>query len=313
MIIRNFRWDNLAEVVDVINRAQKARGFAEDIQAEAIQYKLERYFEAERDCFVAESQEGKIVGIGTMRFTHPPGTGFGVHDIDPEVSKEYGTKLIQATDARLKEKWSGKLPPNTMIKVKRDIYDFDDEKKSVLKAEGYYQVGNTHNMTMKLEKVIKKSIPPGDIEFRPFNPEQARALYELFQDIFEEERGWSYDDWRDQYHLDETFIDPTWWLVAWKGNEIVGISVCYTDFHEEPQKTGWIDNIGVRVNIRRQGIGKGLLQQSLFNFQQRGLSKAIARPDGSNTFGVVSVLQREGFKIEKTRLWYEKVLSDEEQ
>ena len=145
MLIRNFRWDDLVEVVSVINRAERAKGLVGENQVEVIQYKLERYFEAERDCFVAESPAGKIVGIGTMRFEHPDGIGLGVHDILPEVSqKEVGAKLIQATDARLRAKWSGRLSPDERIKVERDVYDFEGEKKAVLAAEGYQQVGSTH-------------------------------------------------------------------------------------------------------------------------------------------------------------------------
>jgi len=310
MLIRNFRWNDLVEVANVINRAERAKGLTGENQVDVIQYKLERYFEAERDCFVAESPAGKIIGIGTMRFEHPDGTGLGVHDILPEVSQtEVGAQLIQATDARLRAKWSGRLPPGGSIKVERDIYDFEDEKKGVLEAEGYQQVSSTHYMHMNLAKQIEKPILPGDTEFRCFAPENARALYELFQDVFRDEHGRSYANWRDHYHLDETFFEPTWWPVAWQGNELVGVSICYADMHEEPRKTVWIDNIGVRIDFRRQGIGLGLLHQSLVNFQERGYTKAIARPDGNDPF--VSVLERIGFTIDKTRLWYEKALCDE--
>jgi len=312
MIIRNFRWDDLVDVVDVINQAQRARGFNNPIPEKVIRYKLERYFEAERDCFVALSSKGAIIGIGTMRLGHPDGTGLGVHDFAPgSLKKESGIGLIQATDARLKEKWSGTLPPNAQIRVERDIYDFEEKKKSILEVEGYQQTGKTLWMVMNLEKAVDTPMIPDDIEFRFFRPTSARVLYKLFQDIFDEEFGRSYDDWRDHYHLDESFFDSSWWPVAWKGNEIVGVSVCYADMHEEPKKTGWIDNIGVRADLRRQGIGKGLLQKSLENFQQRGFTKAVARPDGNNPFDVVSALQNKGFKIKNTLLWYEKILSDE--
>jgi len=310
MLIRNFRWADLVEVVKVINRAERAKGFAGENQVEVIQYQLERYFEAERDCFVAASSAGKIIGIGTMRFEHPDGTGLGVHDILPEVSqKEVGPQLIQATDERLRAKWSGRLPLGGQIKVERDIYDFEEEKKAVLAAAGYQQVGNTHYMVLKLDKQLEKPIMPNEIEFRRFAPENARALYELFQDVFGAELGRSYANWRDHYHLDETFFDPTWWPVAWQGDKIVGVSVCYADMHEEPRQTVWIDNLGVRADFRRKGVGGGLLQQSLVNFQERGYVQAIARPDGNHPF--VSVLVSMGFTIEKTRLWYEKVLLGE--
>jgi len=227
--------------------------------------------------------------------------------------KEVGVGLVQVTDARLKEKWSGKLPPNTLIKVERDVYDFEENKRSILEAEDYHQVGSTHWMVMGLEKSVKDPSIPDDIEFRFFDPEHARIVYELFKELFEEEQGRSYENWRDHYHLDEIFFDPTWWPVAWKGEEMVGLSICYADIHEEPQQTVWIDNIGVRVNLRRQGIGEGLLHKSLINFQKRGFIKARARPGGNDPFEFIPVLERTGFWIEKTRLWYEKVISNEGQ
>ena len=313
MIIRNFRWGDLASVVDVINRSQKALGFKADNTEEEIRHKLKRYFDAERDCFVAESPAGTVVGIGTIRFLHPTGTGLGVHSIVPEVSEnEIGVGLIQATDARMMDKWSGKLPPNVPIKVDRDVYDFEEEKKAVLKAESYLQVGSTHSMVMHLEEISVDPAFPNGIECRSFELEHARALYDLFQDLFEEELGRSYESWLDHYHLDEAFFDPTWWSVAWKGAEIIGVAICYADIHEEPQRTGWIDNIGVREDLRRQGIGRGLLHQSLANFRRRGFTKARTRPDDNNPNYAVPILQRDGFRIENMRLWYEKVLRDEE-
>lgn len=311
MKIRNFLWGDFEGVLDVINRAEKAKGGKEDINEDALRYKLEQYFDAERDCFVAESTDGMIVGIGTMRFIHPDGTGLGVHDIILGVSeKEVGVVLIKVTDARLKEKWSGKLPPNTLIKVERDVYDFEENKRSILEAEDYRQVGSTHWMEMGLEKTVNDTSIPDDIEFRFFDPEHARIVYELFTELFEEEQDRSYENWRDHYHLDEIFFDPTWWSVAWKEGEMVGLSICYADIHEEPQQTVWIDNIGVLVNFRRHGIGERLLHRSLTNFQTRGFTKAIARPDGNDPYEFIPVLERTGFWIEKTRLWYEKVISN---
>ena len=62
--------------------------------------------------------------------------------------------------------------------------------------------------------------------------------------------------------------------------------------------------------MRRQGIGKALLGQSLVNFQMREFTMARTRPDANNPDNVVALLQRLGFRIEHTRLWYEKLVSD---
>ncbi|GAI92823.1 unnamed protein product, partial [marine sediment metagenome] len=136
MMIRNFRWDDLTGVVGVINRTKGPMDLKAESTEEEIRYILKRYFDAERDCFVVESPAGAIVGIGTMRFLHPPGKGLGVHAIVPEVLEEgVGARLIQATDSRLMERWIGDLPPSTPIHVERDVCDFEKQKIATLEAE----------------------------------------------------------------------------------------------------------------------------------------------------------------------------------
>ncbi|GAJ02782.1 unnamed protein product [marine sediment metagenome] len=58
---------------------------------------------------------------------------------------------------------------------------------------------------------------------------------------------------------------------------------------------------------------KALLRQSLVNFKLRGFTMARTRPDANNPDNVFALLQRLGFRIEYTRLWYKKVLRDEKE
>ncbi len=307
MRIRTFRWSDLKGILNVINHSQEARGRYRRSDEKEIRFKLRRYFNAEKDCFVAESSTGSIVGVGTMRFLHPPGTGLVVYEILPGQEASVGSALVRATDARLMERWSGKLHPGIPIQVKREVDSVEMDKVALLEAEGYHLSGFTNRMSRALEKPVDHPELPGNIHLRPFDPRhQAKALYDFFQEVIAQESGRSYENWRDIYHLNEKFFDPTLWLIAWHGDNMVGISICYPEIHEEPTRTGWIDLIAVRYEFRRSGIGGGLLRQSLMEFQQRGFTIARARPE-YNPGDVVGLLQRSGFRIENTQLCYEKV------
>jgi ribosomal protein S18 acetylase RimI-like enzyme len=310
MAIRNFRWDDLASIVDVINRSQVAIGLEPDATENQIRYILTRYFDAERDCFVSETPAGALVGVGTMRFLHPPGTGLGVHSIVPEVHEnEVGVELVRATNARLLERWVKEQPADIPMRVRRDAYNFETDKIALYEAEGYCQVGSTHWMILDLDMPVTPPTIPDGIILRPFDSEQqARAVYGLTQELFKNELGRSYEDWRDYCHLDEKWFDPTLWTIAWDGDKMVGVSICYSDIHEDPQCTGWIDLLGVRVAMRRRGIGEALLRQSLLIFQQHGFSKARTKPETDNPFGIVPMLQRIGLHIQYVQLEFEKVL-----
>lgn len=310
MIIRRFRWQDLAAVVAIINQAGTAIGREPESTEAKIRHQLRRYFDAERDCFVAESDQGSIIGIATMRFLHPPGTGLGVHSIHPlEHEDQVGRALVRVTDAHLLDTWANELPPDRPIVSFRDAYATETEKTSMYAAEHYRKTGSTHTMEKRLEPGMAVSSVPEGVALRPFEmSQQAQKLYQVMREVSGTAEYRSYESWRDHYHLDEAWFDPTLWTLAWEKDHIVGIAICFPDIYEEPRQTGWIDWIGVRKEHRKAGIGRRLLEQSVVNFQERSFAKVKTRVSSESGPALVASLKSTGWHIQFTKLAFEKEL-----
>ena len=310
MIIRPFKWQDLTAVVAVINKAQEALGREPEATEARIRHQLRRYFAAERDCFVAESHQGLIVGVATMRFLHPPGTGLGVHSSLPEEREDQiGRALVRVTDAHLLDAWVDKLPPDRPIVSFRDAYVAEAEKSSMYAAEHYLKTGSTHTMEKRPEVGLAVSSLPDGVALGPFDKgRDAEKLYEMMREVSGSADYRSYENWRDHYHVDEAWFDPSMWTLAWEADQIVGLAICFPDIYEEPHQTGWIDWIGVRTERRKAGIGRRLLEQSVVNFQKRSFSRIKARVPSDLGPALMASLTSSGWHIQFTKLTFEKEL-----
>lgn len=96
-------------------------------------------------------------------------------------------------------------------------------------------------------------------------------------------------------HLMETFeyFDPALWFLAWDGDEVAGVSLCYERAFDDPNM-GWVGTLGVRRPWRRQGLAMALLMHSFADFARRGRTRAGLGVDASSLTGATRLYEKAG-------------------
>jgi mycothiol synthase len=101
-----------------------------------------------------------------------------------------------------------------------------------------------------------------------------------------------------EFYLRARGYQPSLWLLAWDGPELVGVSLAYAERVGEPG-LGWVGTLGVRQRWRRQGLGSALLRQSFRALHQRGLRRVGLGVDAKNATGALTLYERAGMHVER--------------
>src|SRR5260221_3843440 len=106
---------------------------------------------------------------------------------------------------------------------------------------------------------------------RPFIPEQdEHAVYRVDEEIATDERDhrpMTFEEWKSWYYLDQEQFDPTLWVLASAGNELVGVAL-----NRSARDKGGILHLGVRRSCRPKGFGMALLLHTFATFMQADTS-----------------------------------------
>ena len=95
----------------------------------------------------------------------------------------------------------------------------------------------------------------------------------------------------------ETFI-PEIWFLAESGGRLVGACLCF-EFTET--NMGWVRQLGVLADWRRQGLGGSLLRHAFAEFKRRGFAKAGLAVESDNPRAITFY---EGAGMTQSR-WYD--------
>jgi ribosomal protein S18 acetylase RimI-like enzyme len=111
----------------------------------------------------------------------------------------------------------------------------------------------------------------------------------------------SFEEWEDGLQA-RTDFDPSLWWLAYDGDEPAGLLLGYL----MDESTGWVADLGVRKQYRKQGIGAVLLRHAFAEFQRRGLAAVGLGVDAQNETGAVGLYERVGMSVSRAYRTYEK-------
>jgi ribosomal protein S18 acetylase RimI-like enzyme len=119
-----------------------------------------------------------------------------------------------------------------------------------------------------------------------------QVIYEFIQDAFDQPGRTrpTFEQWHQHMERSDIF-DPELWFLAMAGQEMVGACLCF-----DYPSGGWVRQLGVAKEWRRQGIGQALLQHTFRVFQERGASNVgltveSERPDAVQFYLEVGMRQ----------------------
>ena len=142
---------------------------------------------------------------------------------------------------------------------------------------------------------------PEGIEVRPVSDDHVRAIWDADLEAFRDH--WGGHDGSDealQRFLDSPDHDPSLWVVAWEGDEVVAgsINVIYSHENEETgRRRGWLESVFTRRPWRRRGIGGALIDRSFHLLAERGMDTAALGVDADNPSGALRLYEAHGFAV----------------
>ena len=308
LTLRHASWEDVTAVAKLSHDVAKMEGdasFVLNADELANEWKNEG-FSVERDVFVVETQDGRVVGseefynekdhykLKTDGCVHPEFRGLGI-----------GTSLLREIGERSHAEME-LAAPNVRVFIQSIINKNDEAGHALLRAEGYSLIRYYWRMEIKLQEAPPAVTFSDSIELRPFvKDEHAVAVWQADNEVFRDHWGSheaSYEEWSHRKFGRPEF-DPTLWLIAWDGDQIAGFSQ-----NRFRMGIGWVGTLGVRRPWRKKGLGLALLQHSFGEFYKRGMTTIGLGVDASNPTGATRLYQRAGMYVASEFATYEKEL-----
>ncbi|GAB4514496.1 MAG: GNAT family N-acetyltransferase [Anaerolineae bacterium] len=304
MQTRQFRWEDLPQLVDFMNRYATVNGR----RATSTLEHIEKSWRApqnhpEDDAFVSV-EDGQIVGYTIADLLDDPHYAFGVYQVMPG-HHEAARALMQAATERFQTVAFAKSPPDVDIALDWMIPQVNQEAITLCEMQGFPLVRQFYKMRIGLNEPIEAQPLPAGFVRRPFVASQLEAVMaakvEAFQDHWGEQHD-TIEEW--QYTIDQDNFDASLWWVIYDDDQIVGTLLSYP-FNE---RSGYVSIVGVRPAWRKRGLAQAMLTQCFATYQERGFEDVYLDVDSDSSTNALALYQRVGMRVHDCRLYYRHVL-----
>ena len=307
LTLRPARWEDVEAVAKLTHDVALMEGdamFVMTVEELASAWK-EDGFNVERDVFVVEAHDGRVVAseefyneaehskLKADGCVHPEFRGLGI-----------GSSLLEKMAERAQAEMQ-LAAPDVRVLIQSLINNTEEAGHILLRDNGYSPVRYFWRMEVKLQEAPADVTFPAGIELRPFiKDEHANAVWQADNEVFRDHWGsheFTFDEWSKRF-INQNF-DPTLWMVAWDGNELAGFSQ-----NRFRQGIGWVGTIGVRRPWRNKGLGLALLRHTFGEFYKRGTTVIGLGVDSTNLTGATRIYERAGMLVAGEFALYEKEL-----
>ena len=293
--------EDAAAIADALNEFNRPVGFDNDSPEEVTVWLKFPSFDLAQDVRVAV-EGGKIVGYAeAVQLPDDKKLVFGDVRAGPQHA-DASVALLDFVEGRARELAS----PGGRLRIW--TAEGAEEWRQFLESHGFDVQRYSLRMVADLDDEPPEPSWPEGISVRTQDREEDdRAAYELQCETFADQGGdhvvETFEDWL--HWVKRQPFDPGLWFLAFAGDELVGISLCRSDWAGDDEM-GWVSVLGVRRSWRRKGLGSALLLHSFRELRARGDKRVGLGVRADNATGAVRVYERAGMRIEGRQVWYEK-------
>ncbi|HTI28802.1 MAG TPA: GNAT family N-acetyltransferase [Methylomirabilota bacterium] len=193
-----------------------------------------------------------------------------------------------------------------MPMVRQVVTNADTAAHRLFEASGYSVHGTSWILAMEMGDAPPEAVVPPGITIRPYRPEDARAVYRVIEDAFNEWPGrqpTTFEGW-SAHVLAHAAFAPGLSRLAFERDELVGVALC-DDY--EGQDEGWVPQVATKATHRHRGIARALLQSVFAAFHATG-RRQVGLSTNSGT-GALTLYERIGMRVRRTYTSWAKELN----
>lgn len=144
---------------------------------------------------------------------------------------------------------------------------------------------------------------PGGIRTGPLGTSHYGAASRTAADSYADTgftQKWPFQDFVDT-------ADPACWRAAWNGQNMGGVALC--SIRRRDHTVGEVEELSVRTDQRRLGIGRALLLDGLRSLRERGTTTARLYTGTANPHRSYDLYESVGFRRQNEHVRYRTLLA----
>lgn len=259
-----------------------------------------------RNAWIATEPDGRVIGYadlqprGSVRLrlylvVHPDRRRRGI-----------GEELLTRAEARGRE-LVAEAPAGTRVWLEGFGPGGREIERKLAGKHGFEHARTYWRMVIEMSEPPPPAVLPDGVVIRTYDPQHdERAVFDAVEDSFADHWNhvpMSLDEWLAATRRPD--FDPTLWLLAVDGNQIIGTSLCRVQ-----GEMGWVGTLGVRRPWRRRGLARALLLRTFAEWWRRGERRVGLGVDSSSLTGATRLYESVGMRVSERYDQYVKVLRE---
>jgi GNAT superfamily N-acetyltransferase len=311
--MRPFQLSNAQEVVDLFNAlSQHLYGWDDSDLDDMMNDWTAPGFNPQKMARVVQDSQGKIIGyIDLYDLSEPHVIKYAWGILHPDAwDDDIYRDMLTWSEECARERLS-LAPQGTRVVINHGSSSKEKHRNSALRAYGYKLVRNYYRMMIEFDQPPQKPVVPNGLRIETIDMEsELKEALIAMEDGFRDHYGFverSIDDlliqWRHYIENNKDF-DPSLWFLAKDGDQIAGVCRNKDKMTEDPDMA-WVNQLCVRPQWRRKGLGMALLLTAFNEFYQRGKKRAGLGVDASSLTNATQLYEKAGMHVTQKYDTYE--------
>ncbi|MFD8143746.1 GNAT family N-acetyltransferase [Streptomyces sp. NPDC059708] len=253
-------------------------------------------------------RDGSVVGYSTIRWWQErDGTWLYLHRgylLPEHRDRGIGSAMLSWAEGRIRRLVEDHGTARTAV-IGANATASEQDATALLLTAGYRRVFTL----VELELSGLRQLPepggelPAGIRTGPIGTSDYRAAWRTVVDSYADTgftQKWPFQDFVDT-------ADPACWRAAWKGQDMLGVALCSIRGHDPT--VGEVEELSVRTDQRRLGIGRILLLEGLRSLREQGATTARLYTGTANPHRSYDLYESVGFRRRNEHVRYRKPLA----